>query len=102
MLEVIQSDFVRLGAETDAAEAEAQRFYESFVNDSEQDKAVKTTSVNLKTDVKQEKTSALASGQKDLEATKKELDAAMKYFEELKPSCVQEVESYEDRVARRE
>jgi len=102
MLEVIQSDFVRLKSETDAAEDEAQRFFESFVNDSEQSKAVKNTSVNLKTDVKQEKSSALASTQKDLEATKVELDAAFAYFEKLKPSCVQEVESYEDRVARRE
>lgn len=102
MLEVIESDFVRLGAETKAAEAKSQRSFDSFVNDSEQDKAVKTTSVNLKTDVKQDKTSALANAQKDLEATTVELDAAMKYFEELKPSCVEAGVSYEDRVARRE
>merc|ERR1712217_485446 len=38
---------------------------------------------------------------KDLEATQKELDAALAYFDKLKPSCVDAGVSYEDRVARR-
>ena len=42
MLEVIQSDFARLEAETKAAEATAQKEYDEFMTDSEVDKAAKT------------------------------------------------------------
>ena len=37
----------------------------------------------------------------DLDATQKELDAALTYYEKLKPSCVDAGVSYEDRLARR-
>merc|ERR1719230_1426239 len=37
----------------------------------------------------------------DLDGETKELEAAMAYWEKLKPQCVDAVESYEDRVARR-
>ena len=37
----------------------------------------------------------------DLEGTQKELDAALAYYDKLKPSCVDAGVSYEDRVARR-
>jgi len=38
---------------------------------------------------------------KDLETTQAELDAALDYYEKLKPDCVDQGLSYEDRVARR-
>jgi len=38
----------------------------------------------------------------DLEGTQKELNAALHYFDKLKPSCVDSGVSYADRVARRE
>merc|ERR1719316_2262912 len=41
MLEVIQSDFARLEAETKAAEEQAQKEYDEFMTDSEVDKAAK-------------------------------------------------------------
>merc|ERR1712160_61398 len=56
MLEVIESDFARLEAETRAAEATAQKEH--------------------------------------LEGTQKELDAALAYFDKLKPSCVDAGVSY--------
>jgi len=37
----------------------------------------------------------------DLEGTQKELDAALAYFDKLKPSCVDAGVSYEGRVTRR-
>merc|ERR1712072_380609 len=43
MLEVIESDFARLEAETSAAEATAQKTYDEFMTDSKVDKAQKTT-----------------------------------------------------------
>merc|ERR1711972_764496 len=42
MLEVIESDFARLEADTDAAEATAQKEYDTFMTDSKVDKAAKT------------------------------------------------------------
>jgi len=43
----------------------------------------------------------LEEKEKDLDGTQKELDAALAYYEKLKPSCVDAGVSYEDRVARR-
>merc|ERR1719265_805985 len=101
MLEVIQSDFVRLDTETTAAEDRAAKEYETFMRDSSQDKAVKETSMKHKSGAKTEKESDLANAKKDLKGTQEELDAALAYFEKLKPSCVEAGESYEERVARR-
>jgi hypothetical protein len=101
MLEVIQSDFARLEAETKAAEATAQKEYDEFMTDSEVDKAQKTKDVEHKTAKKQDQEQALTEKSGDLEGTQKELDAALAYFDKLKPSCVDAGVSYDDRVGRR-
>jgi len=101
MLEVIQSDFARLEAETKAAEATAQKEYDEFMTDSQVDKAQKTKDVEHKTAKKQDQEQALTEKSADLEGTQKELDAALAYFDKLKPSCVDAGVSYDDRVARR-
>jgi len=102
MLEVIESDFARLEADTKAAEAAAQKEYDTFMTDSKVDKAAKTTDIEHKTAKKQDEEQALTVKQSDLEGTQKELDAALAYFDKLKPSCVDAGVSYEDRVKRRE
>jgi DNA repair exonuclease SbcCD ATPase subunit len=101
MLEVIESDFARLEAETKAAEASAQKEYDTFMTDSKVDKEAKTTDIEHKTAKKQDEEQALTVTQADLEGTQKELDAALAYFDKLKPSCVDAGVSYDDRVARR-
>merc|ERR1719265_3000795 len=101
MLEVIQSDFARLESETKAAEATAQKEYEVFMSDSEIDKSAKTADIANKTTKKQDDEQALESKKVDLEGTQKELDAALAYFDKLKPSCVDAAISYEARVAQR-
>merc|ERR1719281_11805 len=101
MLEVIESDFARLLAETTAAEQEAASEYEKLSNDSAEDKAVKETESKSKTGEKTRKESALGSAKKDLATTKEELAAAMDYYEKLKPSCVDAGVSYEELAARR-
>merc|ERR1719377_247390 len=101
MLEVIESDFARLESETKAAEATAQKEYDEFMTDSQVDKAQKTKDIEHKTAKKQDQEQALVSKREDLEGTQKELDAALAYFDKLKPSCVDAGVSYEDRVARR-
>jgi hypothetical protein len=101
MLEVIQSDFSRLESETKAAEATAQQEYDAFMTDSKVDKESKSTDIEHKTAKKQDESQALTLKKEDTEGTQKELDAALAYFDKLKPSCVDAGVSYEDRVARR-
>merc|ERR1712045_1077409 len=101
MLEVIESDFARLEAETKAAEATAQKEYDAFMTSSKVDVAAKTKDIEHKTAKKQDETQALTTKRSDLEGTQKELDAALAYFDKLKPSCVDSGVSYDDRVARK-
>jgi len=101
MLEVIQSDFARLETETSAAEETSQREYDEFMTDSKVDKAQKNKDIEHKTAKKQDHQQALTLKNSDLEGTQKELDAALAYYDKLKPSCVDAGTSYDDRVARR-
>jgi len=102
MLEVIESDFARLEAETKAAEATAQKEYDEFMTASKIDKAEKQTDMEHKQKKQQDEEQALTIKRSDLELTQKELDAALAYFDKLKPSCVDAGVSYDDRVARRQ
>jgi chromosome segregation ATPase len=101
MLEVIESDFARLEADTSAAEDTAQQEYDGFMTDSKVDKTQKSTDIDHKTSKKQDKSQTLTVKKEDLTGTQKELDAALAYFDKLKPTCINTGESYEDRVARR-
>jgi len=101
MLEVIESDFARLESETKAAEATQQKEYDTFMTDSKVDKEAKETSIDHKTAKKQDENQALTTNREDLEDTQKELDAALAYFDKLKPSCIDAGVSYDDRVSRR-
>merc|ERR1719387_1147825 len=69
MLEVCQSDFARLEADTSSAEDESQKAYDSFMSDSAEDKAVKETQSKHKSNKKQQNESALATAKKDLVGT---------------------------------
>jgi len=101
MLEVIESDFARVQAETSSAEAQAAKEYQEFMSDSKVDKAGKATDIEHKTTKKANEEAAVIEQTTDLEGTQKELDAALRYYDKLKPSCVDSGVSYEDRVARR-
>jgi hypothetical protein len=102
MLEVIQGDFARLETETGVAEKEAEAEFERFSDDSAQDKSVKSMDLENKGKDKATAESDLASTQKDLAATQTELDAALAYYDKLKPSCVDAGLSYGERVRMRE
>merc|ERR1719335_488217 len=101
MLEVIESDFSRLEADTKAGEATASKEYKTFMQESQVDKSKKSTAIEHKSAKKQDLSQALLVKKADLEDTQKELDAAVEYFDKLKSSCVDSGVSYEDRVARR-
>jgi len=102
MIEVIQSDFAKLEAEISAAETAAAEEYRLFMKDSKIDKTEKSADLHHKSETKQNHEQALQEATGDLHGTEKELDAAMAYYEKLKPTCVETGVSYEDRVARRE
>merc|ERR1719345_645478 len=67
MLEVIESDFARLEADTKAAEATGQKEYDGFMTDSKVDKAEKSTDSEHKTAKKQDESQALTVKREDLE-----------------------------------
>merc|ERR1711904_26886 len=77
MLEVIESDFARLEADTKAAEASSQKEYDEFMTDSQVDKTKKSTDIEHKGSKKQDQEQALVTKRADLEGTQKELDAAL-------------------------
>merc|ERR1719265_523097 len=101
MVEVIATDFERLETDTQAAEAQAQKEQDEFMNDSSANKAAMSTERDLKTSKKTDKQQKLAETKNDLDGTQKELDTALEYYDKLKPKCVDTGVSYEERVARR-
>jgi len=101
ILEVILSDFARLEAETTAAEKQAQKEYDAFMTDSSADKAAKNADIDFKTDKMKEQQKTLKTKELDRSDTQEELDAAIAYFDKLKPDCVSPGLSYEERVAQR-
>jgi len=102
MMEVIESDFARLEAETKASEASQTAEFDKFMTDSKVDIRSKETDVKHKTAQNAEADRNLNLAKDDLKQTQKDLDAALEYFDKLKPSCVNADVSYEDRVKRRE
>jgi len=101
MLEVIASDFARLESDTSSAEATAQSGHSKFMTDSKESKATKSAQIESKTEKKQDQDQAMTVAKNDLDGTQKQLAAALKYYDSLKPKCVNEGTTYDDRVAKR-
>jgi len=101
-LDVINSDFARLEAETSQAEKEAQSEYEKLQADTKASIEMKDGEIEKKKGEKINNQQDLVTAKHDLEIAQKELDAAMKYFDKLRPSCINEPSTFEDRTARRE
>merc|ERR1719326_750444 len=101
-LEVIASDFARLESDTTLAEEAAAKEYKTFMNEAEVDKAMKSAALRNTQNLITKREGDLGEAQNDLKNTQVELDAALAYYEKLKPDCVNSGVSYEDRVKRRE
>jgi len=102
MLEVIESDFARLKAETEAAETQAQSEYDRFMEVSAGTKKAKhEEEFKLKLD-KDQAEFEREQTRKDLRTTEAELAKANDYFEQLKPACLEVHVNWEERVAKRE
>jgi predicted nucleic acid-binding Zn-ribbon protein len=100
-LDVILSDFARLEAETSTEESEQASAHEKFMNESSEDKAVKEAEMKHKQGKRDNLQRLNHNLGKELEMTQGELDAAMAYYDKLKPDCVDQGLSYEDRVQQR-
>merc|ERR1719335_1774409 len=102
MLEVILSDFARLEAETTADENQAQKEYDQFMADSKASQEAMHDEEFDKGLIKDKKEHEAKLTKEDLAAAQEELDAALKYYEELKPMCLEVHVSYEERAAKRQ
>merc|ERR1719191_1985952 len=102
MLEVIMSDFANLETATKTSEEAAQQAYERFMADSKKDKSVKTKQIEMNTADKKEAEHNASQAKRDLSTTDDELKAADRYYENLKPKCVDEGVSQEERDAKRQ
>ena len=101
MMEVIESDFARLEADTTAAEEQAAKEYDEFMSDATASKKVKhDDEVKLKLEKDQDEFE-VSQLEKDLKANQAELDKANAYYEELKPACLVVHVDYEERAAKR-
>mmetsp|Transcript_124715 Transcript_124715/g.233208 ORF Transcript_124715/g.233208 Transcript_124715/m.233208 type:complete len:683 (+) Transcript_124715:76-2124(+) len=102
MLEVIESDFARLEADTKASEAQAASEHDKYITDATKS-AKDKHDAEFQLSLDKDQTEFLEEqAQKDLGRTNEQLSAATDYFEELKPQCVEVNVSYEERAQRRE
>merc|ERR1719482_136858 len=102
MLEVIQSDFARLESETSSDEALAAKEYETLMDESAVDRETKRVeNVKMGRQVTA-KERDLTATTKDLKATQDKLAAAQEYFDKLKPDCIEEGLSFEERAKMRQ
>eukprot|EP00928_Gymnodinium_smaydae_P048771 TRINITY_DN32647_c0_g1_i1.p1 TRINITY_DN32647_c0_g1~~TRINITY_DN32647_c0_g1_i1.p1 ORF type:complete len:673 (-),score=170.27 TRINITY_DN32647_c0_g1_i1:38-2056(-) len=102
MMQVIESDFARVEADTTSAETQASEAFKQFSEDTTASLKSKHDSeykLSLDKDQAEFEKSQL---QKDLASTQKQLDTANAYYEELKPQCIKVHVRFEERVARRE
>jgi len=101
MLEVIESDFKRLEADTKAAEKQAATEYDTFMADAKSDTKQKhDTEAKTRLD-KDQAEFERGRVHEDLVDVEAELAKANEYYETLKPSCLEVHVSYEERVAKR-
>eukprot|EP00930_Biecheleria_cincta_P010985 TRINITY_DN11343_c0_g2_i1.p1 TRINITY_DN11343_c0_g2~~TRINITY_DN11343_c0_g2_i1.p1 ORF type:complete len:681 (-),score=204.02 TRINITY_DN11343_c0_g2_i1:59-2101(-) len=95
MLEVISSDFTQEQAETKASEDASLKAYREFITESKVDKAKKAAAAKRYDTKVSQKTMTVNEQEVDLKSTQEKLQAALDYFEELKPKCVNTDLAYE-------
>merc|ERR1719199_102548 len=102
MLEVAESDFTRLLAESEADEKSSQSSYDKLKQENAVARAANTEEVKGKESEVKRVDMSLLNYKEDHASTSKELDAVLKYLDELKPQCEAKVMSYAERKAARE
>merc|ERR1719310_847981 len=102
LMEVIESDFANLESDTSAAEEVSQKAYEEFMADAKKNVAVKERKIEMDEADKATSETTLLDATKDLKSTEDELLAADRYFEKIKPQCVEAGVTPEQRAAQRQ
>merc|ERR1719515_175166 len=102
LMEVIQSDFANLESDTSAAEEVSQKAYEEFMADAKKNVAVKERKIEMDEVDKATSETTLLDATKDLKSMEDELLAADRYFEKIKPQCVEAGVTPEERTRQRE
>jgi len=102
LLEVIQSDFANLQADTEAAEAASAKLYDGFMVDTKRNKAVKERKIEMCTTDKAAAESRLQEDIADLKSTQDQLLAADRYHEKLVPQCIDQGMTFEERTQARQ
>merc|ERR1719213_1212822 len=102
LLEVVESDFTKLLAETIAAEEAAAAEYDTRTKENEVAKTMKEQDVKYKTEEFTGLDNAVAELESDIAGVQEELDAVLEYLEKLKSMCIAKPEPYETRKQRRE
>jgi hypothetical protein len=88
LLEVIQTDFSRVKADTESDEAQAAKEYDTFMDESAKTKEITYANRLAMSREKTAKERDLGATETDLSATQAELDAALAYYGKLKPDCI--------------
>merc|ERR1719355_3083 len=102
MMEVAESDFTTLLAESEAQEKAAQTAYDKLTKQNTVTKAANVEDVKGKEAAVKSEETALLNYKEDFASTGKELDAVLLYLDKLKPQCETKVMTYAERVAKRE
>jgi chromosome segregation ATPase len=102
VLEVAESDFASLLAESEADETSAQEAYDKLTQENAVTKATKTGDIKAKTSEVKQLEVALGNYKENKATTTEELDAVLAYLDKLKPQCETKVMSYADKKAKRE
>jgi len=102
MLDVINSDFANLEADTKAGEAQSQETFDNFMVESRKTKAVKSKKIEMDERDKASAELKLAEDTKDMKGTQDELIAADRYYDKLVPQCIDKGQTFEEKQASRE
>merc|ERR1740127_411591 len=102
VLEVAESDFTRLLAETETAEDAAAEAYEKQTKENEVSRTTKETDAKAKESEIKSLTVQLGHSKEDFASTSAELDAVLAYIDKLKPQCEEKAMSYAEKKAKRE
>jgi len=102
VLEVAESDFTRLLAETETAEDAAAEAYEKSSKENALSKTTKETDAKAKASEIKSLTVQLGHSKEDHASTSAELDAVLAYIDKLKPQCEEKAMSYAEKKAARE
>jgi len=102
VLEVAESDFTRLLAETETEEDAAADAYAKQTDENKVSKSTKETDAKAKQSEIKSLTVQLGHSNEDHASTSTELDAVNSYIDKLRPQCEEKAMSYADKKAARE